>query len=106
MHSVGSDPCYNEDMSVSASLPASVSLVRTTPEFTAETIPAGLCRAHRIAAGVWGVLRVLEGDVTFVLEAKLDQRFLAAGESQVIEPGVAHHVELSDAARFVIEFYR
>lgn len=88
------------------SFPDGVTLVRTTPEFAADTVPDGLLRAHRVASGVWGCLRVGSGSVVFVLEATGETRLLAAGEAQVIEPDVLHHVEPGADARFVVEFYR
>lgn len=90
----------------STSLPDHVAHVRTTPVFTAVSVPAGLRRAHRIAPGVWGRLRVIGGSVTFVLEDAGESRDLHEGDTQVIEPDVAHHVEPGANAEFVIEFYR
>jgi len=87
-------------------LPEGVEWVRTTPEFTASTVPAGLLRAHRVAPGAWGVLRVLEGTVTFVEEESGVAHPLTAGESVVIPPEVPHHVEPGPDARFVVEFHR
>lgn len=97
-------------------LPPGVRLTRTTPEFTADSVPAGLLAAHRVADDVWGLLRVLAGTVVFVLEEDGDGAAgeletgeavtVEAGETQLIEPGVLHHVELGDGARFVVEFYR
>jgi tellurite resistance-related uncharacterized protein len=90
----------------SLSLPDDVSLVRTTPELTVETVPVGLLSAHRIAPGVWGVLRVRRGALIFVVERTGDSRRVMAGELQVVEPDVAHHVELEPDTCFVVEFYR
>lgn len=87
-------------------LPGRVEHVRTTPVFTVETVPAALLRAHRVAPGVWGRLRVMAGSVTFVLEDTGESRRLGEGDDQVIEPDVAHHVELGSDAEFVVEFYR
>lgn len=91
-------------------LPAGLELVRTTREFGAQDTPAALRSAHRVATGVWGLLRVRSGSVTFVLEAPAGgrelRRELGAGDTQVIEPGVVHHVEPGDDARFVVEFHR
>jgi tellurite resistance-related uncharacterized protein len=87
-------------------LPDEVRLVRTSPEFTADSVPDGLLSAHRVATGVWGRLRVLRGSVVFVLEATGESRVVNADETQVIEPAVVHHVEPSEDARFVIEFHR
>jgi tellurite resistance-related uncharacterized protein len=87
-------------------LPDDVSFVRATAEFTADTVPAGLLRAHRVAAGNWGVLRVSAGTVTFVLEQTGETRTLHPGDAQVIEPETAHHVEPDADARFAVEFHR
>ena len=86
-------------------LPAGLTRTRTTPEFTAGTVPAGLLAAHRVADGVWGLLRVVAGEVVFVLEESGARRSVTRGAPQVIRPGVYHHVELSDDARFVVEFH-
>ena len=93
-------------VSEAASLPPGLKHVRTTPEFTVDTVPPGLLAAHRVAAGVWGRLRVVAGKVTFVVEDTGERRQLAEGDVQVIEPEVAHHVELAPGARFAVEFHR
>ena len=88
------------------SLPAGASFVRATPEFDATSTPPGLLRAHQIAEGVWGVLRVLSGTVTFVLEESGDATDIHAGCEHIIAPGVLHHVVLADDAKFLVEFHR
>jgi tellurite resistance-related uncharacterized protein len=87
-------------------LPAGVEWVRTTPEFTVATVPAGLLREHQVAAGVWGVLRVVAGSVRFVWEGTGAERSVSAGQALVIAPETPHHVEPEPDARFVVEFYR
>jgi tellurite resistance-related uncharacterized protein len=88
-------------------LPEGVQLQRVSEEFTASTVPAGLLRAHRLAPGVWGVLRVRHGTVRFVAEAANGHVVeLRAGDHHVIEPEALHHVEPDDDACFVIEFHR
>jgi tellurite resistance-related uncharacterized protein len=87
-------------------LPDDVSLVRSTPVFSAADLPSGLLAAHHLAPGAWGRLRVLRGHVVFVAEERDERRTLAAGDDQVIEPEVRHHVEPSDDAELVIDFYR
>lgn len=92
------------------SLPTGIELVRTTREFTDDDTPAGLRSAHRVAAGVWGLLCVRAGSVTFVLESpdggEAERRVVHAGDTQVIEPDVLHHVEPARGTRFVVEFHR
>lgn len=87
-------------------LPSDAVFVRSTPEFDATSTPPGLRRAHRIAEGVWGLLRVLEGRVTFVLEDSGEATDIEAGRDQVIAPEVLHHVVVGDDARFLVEFHR
>ena len=55
---------------------------------------------------MWGLLRVLSGTVTFVLEDSGEDTDISAGGEHVIAPGVAHHVVLADDARFLVEFHR
>jgi tellurite resistance-related uncharacterized protein len=88
-------------------MPAGLELARTTPEFTATTVPAALLAAHRVGPEVWGRLRVRGGRVRFVFEADPSGALeLAAGEHVDIPPGETHHVEPLHDARFVVEFYR
>ncbi|MFN0030209.1 MAG: DUF1971 domain-containing protein [Acidimicrobiales bacterium] len=107
-------------------MPDGFRLVRTTPEFTDVTTPAGLRRAHRVAPGVWGRLRVLEGGLRFVFEHPTasdhagtnqpgtnqpgpDQpaggRDLVSGGTIDIPPDTAHRVEPGPGCRFVVAFY-
>ena len=87
-------------------LPDGLRLARSTPEFTAADLPAGLLAEHHLAPTVWGVIRVLRGSLIFVAEADGERRTIAPGESQVIEPEVRHHIEPSDDVALVIDFYR
>ncbi len=93
-------------MLIDLSLPPGVTLVRSTPEFTAATVPSALLANHRVAVDVWGLLRVIEGVVEFHLEPDGESRVLRSGDEQVIEPGRAHRVAPSQDVRFLVEFYR
>lgn len=78
-----------------------------TPEFDERTVPAALLRAHRVADGVWGRLRVRTGSLRFVFESDGDEgRTVDAGGEQVIPPARPHHVELTGPVTFVVEFHR
>lgn len=94
-------------MSNQISLPDGLEFQRVTNVFTAETVPAGLLKAHRIADGVWGLLKVEQGSVFFIEEVE-DGRSVrvGVGDHHVIQPKVPHRVEPSEDARFMIEFYR
>jgi tellurite methyltransferase len=88
-------------------LPAGVTRRRTTDTFDARSVPPGLLRAHRVAVDTWGLIEVVAGRVTFVWEDGVDEPIeLVAGDTLVIPPDVAHHVEPDVDARFVVSFHR
>lgn len=88
-------------------LPDDVVLARVTDDWTPETAPVGLGRAHRVAEGTWGRLVVREGSVHFIFEDEPDEVInVSAGEAQVIPPQRPHHVEFTGPATFAVEFYR
>lgn len=88
-------------------LPEGLTLQRTTDEFESGTVPAGLLKAHRVATGVWGRLRVTAGALAFVWEDDPDRPLqLGAGDAVVIPPDTPHHVEPAGGARFLVEFHR
>lgn len=95
---------------MTTALPNGLELVRTTDEFNSTSTPKGLLRAHRVATGVWGLLRVKQGTVTFVFEetaAKPAESILvSAGEDLVIPPQIAHHVAPDSEAVFCVEFHQ
>ena len=92
-------------MPMNSSLPPGSVLDRTTAEFDEHTVPGGLLRDHRIAAGVWGRLVVRSGALRFGFgdDAEFE---VAAGEAVVIPPDQMHHVAVDGAVRFVVEFHR
>lgn len=89
-----------------AELPDDLEVVRTA-RFDDESLPAGLRRDHRVAAGVWAVLRVVRGSVRFTMatEPPVD-RVVAAGASQPIPPEVLHAVDPAAATSLEIDFLR
>jgi tellurite resistance-related uncharacterized protein len=79
-----------------AELPSDLVVTRTAGPFDEETLPAGLRRNHRVAEGVWGLLRVLSGCAHFTMQTETPiQRDLRSGDSQPIPPGVFHAVALT-----------
>jgi tellurite resistance-related uncharacterized protein len=87
-----------------AELPNSVVPVRTS-QWDENTLPAGLRRAHQLAAGTWGRIFVRSGRLRFraatspPIEVELE-----AGSAQAIPPGVAHDVEPAGPVRFSLDF--
>jgi tellurite resistance-related uncharacterized protein len=89
------------------SLPASVVHYKSTPEFTEQTIPAGLLKAHTTAAGVWGRIRIIEGALRYrITEPLVEVHLLTTDAPGVVEPQVRHEVEPVGPVRFCVDFFR
>lgn len=80
---------------------------RTTPVFDETTLPAALRREHRTKQGVWGVIRVLEGELRFVLGEDGDDSgtILTPQRPGLVLPDQPHHVEPLGRIRMQVEFY-
>ena len=89
-----------------AEFPEGLQWVRTTPIWDEQTMPAGLSRAHRVAAGTWGRIVVHYGHVRFTAAtAPVIDVELEVGSAQAIPPEIDHQVESLGAVRFAIEFF-
>lgn len=88
-----------------STLPEGAQKYRETREFTEGTVPKGLLADHNTADGVWGVLRILEGQLLYTCK---DQPPVVVSPDQpaVIFPKEKHHITCEAAVRFKIEFYR
>lgn len=87
-------------------LPAGLVHTRTAGPFDEGSIPPGLLRDHRTAAGVWAVLRVLSGCAGLRLETEPPiVAHLRAGDAEPIPPEVPHSVLLDGPVRFVVDFH-
>lgn len=93
-----------------AALPDDVSPYQRTDLFTETNIPAGLLKAHSTKPGVWGLIRVIDGALTYRVEDPRrppSARVLTADAAPgVIEPTILHSVEQHRSVRFYVEFYR
>ncbi|WP_342454790.1 DUF1971 domain-containing protein [Sphingomonas sp. H160509] len=77
---------------------------RSSPLFTAETLPQALQREHRTKRGVWGVIRILEGSLRYCREDGTS-RVLDPGMPGLIHPDEPHHVEVIGPVSMQVEFY-
>lgn len=87
-------------------LPSHLVEARRTPLFDHASLPLPLERSHRTT--VWATLHVQSGSVRYTDlegEAPRDVR-LEAGDSLVIVPFGAHHIDPSTDAVFFVQFYR
>ena len=94
-------------MTLSRSLPEGVKPYASTKEFTAETVPDSLLKAHTTKQGCWGRLNVMSGHVEYFLEGA-DQPLarIEANDSWIILPAEVHFVKVSEDGKFFVEFCR
>ena len=80
---------------------------RTTPVFDEKTLPAALRREHRTKQGVWGVIRVLEGELRFIPGEGGDDAgaILTPQRPGFVLPDQPHRVEPLGQMRMQVEFY-
>ena len=87
-------------------LPEGLRLVRSSAEWSEQSMPAGLRRAHRLARGTWGRVAVRGGQLRFVdATAPALEVELGPGSTQAIPPDVEHAVQPLGQVRFTIDFF-
>ena len=77
---------------------------RMTPVFDEITLPAALRREHRTKAGVWGVIRIIEGELRLKFEDR-SEAVLSPDRPGVVRPEEIHWVEPLGPMRMQVEFY-
>jgi tellurite resistance-related uncharacterized protein len=77
---------------------------RSTPVFDEAGIPAALRRDHSTKAGVWGLIRVLEGRLRVGYETG-PELTLGAGEAALVRPRQMHRVGPVGRVLMRVEFY-
>lgn len=81
-------------------------LLRTAGPWDGQTLPEALRHSHRTGEGVWAILKVFEGEVSFRMETSpLLEARLVAGSEQSIPPRVPHEVLVTGPMRLTIEFW-
>ena len=78
---------------------------KSTPEFDENTLPAGLRSEHRTKAGVWGVIRVLEGLLRYRVLDPVSETILDPDHPGFVLPDQPHLVEPIGAMRMRVEFF-
>jgi tellurite resistance-related uncharacterized protein len=86
-------------------LPENVVAYKRTPNFTEDTVPAGLLKDHTTAVGTWGLIQVENGTLEYIIGD--DEAYtLSPDTNGVVEPTVVHHVRAVGPVSFFVEFYR
>jgi tellurite resistance-related uncharacterized protein len=78
---------------------------RTTPVFDQDSLPDALRRAHDTKAGIWGVIRVLEGELRYVIAESGREEILTPDRPGLVVPRQLHFVEPLGPMRMQVEFY-
>jgi tellurite resistance-related uncharacterized protein len=79
---------------------------QTTPVFDETSLPQAIRNAHDTKQGVWGLLRVLQGEVRLVFHDPRRELVVTPDNPAPIPPQAVHHVETAGPMRMQVEFYR
>jgi len=78
---------------------------KTTSVFDQLTLPAALRREHSTKAGVWGIIRVIEGRLRLSYADGTRTAELTPDCPGLVRPEQVHWVEPLGAMRMQVEFY-
>lgn len=78
---------------------------RSTPVFDQDTLPAALRQRHDTKAGVWGLIRVIEGELRFTCLDPLSETVLVPGRPGLVLPQQPHFVTPLGAMKMQVDFY-
>ncbi|MGE3692959.1 MAG: DUF1971 domain-containing protein [Novosphingobium sp.] len=79
---------------------------KTTAIWDQDSLPNAIRNAHNTKAGVWGLLRVLEGEVRLVFHDPARTVTVTPDAPGEIAPQAWHHVEVTGPMRMQVEFFR
>ncbi|MCW2364603.1 tellurite resistance-related uncharacterized protein [Sphingobium sp. B7D2B] len=78
---------------------------RSTPVFDQDTLPAALRARHDTKAGVWGVIRVIEGALTLTYIDPPSEVTLTPERPGLVCPQQPHFVTPIGTAKMQVDFY-
>ncbi|AMK23045.1 MULTISPECIES: DUF1971 domain-containing protein [Sphingomonadaceae] len=78
---------------------------RSTPVFDETTLPAALRGRHSTKAGVWGIVRVIEGRVRLSYLDPPSEMLLDPETSGLLLPEQPHFVEPLGPMKMRVDFY-
>lgn len=88
-------------------LPKRVSAYKKTAVFTQDTVPKALLNNHQTKAGVWGVIHVLSGQLSYCIDdEKCDSETVMLDKQTlgIVEPQISHYVTPVGEVAFYVEF--
>jgi len=88
-------------------IPAQAKPYKRPPEFTEQTVPAGLVGRHNTMQEVWAMIHVVEGRLLYrILEPEREEHLLDPTHPGIVEPQTPHQVQIVGPIRFYVEFHR
>jgi len=78
---------------------------RSTPVFDETSLPAALRKEHTTKAGVWGVIRVIEGRLKLTYLNPPSELVLEAGQHGIVQPEQPHFVEPLGTMKMQVDFH-
>lgn len=79
---------------------------RSTPVFDESSLPAALRERHDTKRGVWGRIRVLDGQLKLTILEPLCEAILEPGRPGVVLPQQPHFVTPIGAMKMQVDFYK
>ncbi|WP_420138917.1 DUF1971 domain-containing protein [Sphingomonas sp.] len=78
---------------------------RSSPVFTAETLPKALQQEHRTRRGVWGVITILEGRLRYHRMDDSPPLLLTPESPGLVRPDEPHFVEVIGPVSLRVDFF-
>ena len=78
---------------------------RSTPIFDETTLPEALRSNHQTKDGVWGLIRVLEGELRLTYVEPRSEVLLTPGSPGLVSPQQTHFVTATGPVRMQVDFY-
>lgn len=78
---------------------------RSTPVFDEASLPKALRERHNTKAGVWGVIRVLEGQLKLTFLDPPSEQLLDSNRRGLVRPEQPHFVTPLGQMRMQVDFY-
>ncbi|HEX2843354.1 DUF1971 domain-containing protein [Hyphomicrobium sp.] len=78
---------------------------RSTAVFDEVTLPNALCKRHSTKAGVWGVIRVLEGRLRLTYLEPASEKIIDPDNAGLLLPEQPHFVTPIGPMTMQIDFY-